>query len=68
MPARGVKSPVAASKKEALVREIQERVADKWTLLVIDALEGKSEVQARLRNRRKLQSNSPPNRTPKGHG
>ena len=52
MPARGVKSPVAAAKKEALVREILERVADKWTLLVIDALEGKTEVRfSRLRER-----------------
>jgi DNA-binding HxlR family transcriptional regulator len=52
MSAHGVKSPVAASKKEALVREILERVADKWTLLVIDALEGKSQVRfSRLRER-----------------
>jgi hypothetical protein len=27
-------------KKVALVREILERIADKWTLLVIDALDG----------------------------
>ena len=34
------------------MREILERVADKWTLLVIDALEGKSEVRfSRLRER-----------------
>ena len=40
-----MKSADASSKKEALVREILERVADKWTLLVIDALLGKSEVR-----------------------
>jgi DNA-binding HxlR family transcriptional regulator len=45
MPARGVKSPVASKKNEALGREILERVADKWTLLAIDALEGKKEVR-----------------------
>ena len=40
------------SKKEALVREILGRVADKSTLLVIDALEGKSEMRfSRLRER-----------------
>jgi DNA-binding HxlR family transcriptional regulator len=51
MSTRGVKSPRASSKKEALVREILERV-DKWTLLVIDALEGKCEVRfSRLRER-----------------
>jgi DNA-binding HxlR family transcriptional regulator len=52
MPVLTEKSPDAASKKEALVREILERVADKWTLLVIDALDGKSEVRfSRLRER-----------------
>jgi DNA-binding HxlR family transcriptional regulator len=52
MPVRTVKSLDASSKKEALVREILERVADKWTLLVIDALDGKSEVRfSRLRER-----------------
>jgi DNA-binding HxlR family transcriptional regulator len=30
---------------EQLVREILEQVADKWTLLVIDALEGQAEVR-----------------------
>jgi DNA-binding HxlR family transcriptional regulator len=50
MPVRAMKSPDASSKKEALVREILERVADKWTLLVIDALDGKHEVRfSRLR-------------------
>ena len=40
------------SPKEALVHEILERVADKWTLLVIDALEGRAETRfSRLRER-----------------
>ena len=47
MPLRSVKSPRASSKKEALVREILERVADKWTLLVIDALETTEQVHSR---------------------
>ena len=52
MAARTVKSPDASSSKEALVREMLERVADKWTLLVIDALEGKTDVRfSRLRER-----------------
>jgi DNA-binding HxlR family transcriptional regulator len=35
-----------------LVRDILERVADKWTLLVIDALDGRREVRfSRLRER-----------------
>ena len=52
MPARGAKSSGTAAEKEALVREILERVADKWTLLVIDALEGQGEVRfSRLRER-----------------
>jgi len=52
MPVRTVKSSEAPSRKEALVREILERVVDKWTLLVIDALEGKREVRfSRLRER-----------------
>jgi DNA-binding HxlR family transcriptional regulator len=39
-------------KKEALVREILERIADKWTLLVIDALDGESELRfTRLQQR-----------------
>jgi DNA-binding HxlR family transcriptional regulator len=38
-------SPAVVSQKEALVREILERVADKWTLLVIDALDGGREVR-----------------------
>ena len=39
-------------KKEALMREILERVADKWTLLVIDALDGEQEMRfTRLQER-----------------
>jgi DNA-binding HxlR family transcriptional regulator len=41
-----------SSKKEAMVRDILERVADKWTLLVLDALDGESELRfSRLRER-----------------
>ena len=39
-------------KKEAIVREILERIADKWTLLVIDALDGERELRfTRLQER-----------------
>jgi DNA-binding HxlR family transcriptional regulator len=39
-------------KKVALVREILERIADKWTLLVIDALDGERELRfSRLQQR-----------------
>jgi DNA-binding HxlR family transcriptional regulator len=39
-----------SAKKEALVREILGRIADKWTLLVIDALESEGEMRfSRLR-------------------
>jgi hypothetical protein len=52
MPARGCEIACRGVEERALVREILERVADKWTLLVIDALEGKSEVRfSRLRER-----------------
>jgi DNA-binding HxlR family transcriptional regulator len=45
-------APAALSPNEALVREILERVADKWTLLVIDALEpGTATRFTRLRER-----------------
>lgn len=45
-PARRSRSP-----KEALVHEMLERVADKWTLLVIDVLEGGRPVRfSRLRD------------------
>jgi len=47
-----MKCPAALPKKEALVHEILERVADKWTLLVIDALEGERELRfTRLQQR-----------------
>ena len=45
------KSSGALSKKEALVREILERVADKWTLLVLEALEDGEMRFSRLRER-----------------
>jgi DNA-binding HxlR family transcriptional regulator len=32
-------------KKQALLHEILERIADKWTLLVIEALDGESELR-----------------------
>jgi DNA-binding HxlR family transcriptional regulator len=39
-------------RKEALVREILERIADKWTLLVIDALDGERSLRfSRLQER-----------------
>src|SRR5882672_2923164 len=39
-------------KKEALVREILERIADKWKLLVIDARDGERELRfSRLQQR-----------------
>lgn len=41
-----------AAKKEALVREILDRVADKWTLLVIEELGSGGEMRfTRLRDR-----------------
>jgi DNA-binding HxlR family transcriptional regulator len=50
MPVRAVSRPAAPSSKEALVRQILERIADKWTLLVIDALDGSRHVRfSRLR-------------------
>jgi DNA-binding HxlR family transcriptional regulator len=40
------------SKEEAFVREILERIADKWTLLVIDALDGERTLRfSRLQER-----------------
>lgn len=47
-----LESPAALSRKEALVREILGRVADKWTLLVIEALESEGEIRfSRLREK-----------------
>jgi DNA-binding HxlR family transcriptional regulator len=38
--------------KEAIVRELLERIADKWTLLVIEALDGGTEIRfSRLQER-----------------
>jgi DNA-binding HxlR family transcriptional regulator len=46
------KTPASAVAKEALVHEMLERVADKWTLLVIDALDSRTEMRfSRLRER-----------------
>lgn len=45
-------SSTAAAEKEALVREILERVADKWTLLVIEELGSGGEMRfTQLRDR-----------------
>jgi DNA-binding HxlR family transcriptional regulator len=44
--------PERLSPREALVREVLERVADKWTLLVIEALDGEGPLRfSRLRAR-----------------
>jgi DNA-binding HxlR family transcriptional regulator len=46
------RTPPAAAAKDALVHEMLERVADKWTLLVIDALDSRTEMRfSRLRER-----------------
>ena len=43
---------VESEEKEALTREILERIADRWTLLVIEALSGEEEMRfSRLRER-----------------
>ena len=47
-----MKSPDLLPKKEAFVHDMLERIADKWTLLVINALEGEKEMQfTRLQER-----------------
>lgn len=52
MDAPDVKSCEASSEKAALVREMLGRVADKWTLLVIDALDGEEQLRfSRLQER-----------------
>ena len=52
MEAQDLETPAALSRKEALVREILGRVADKWTLLVIEALESEGEMRfSRLREK-----------------
>jgi DNA-binding HxlR family transcriptional regulator len=46
------RTPSSAAAKEALVHEMLARVADKWTLLVIDALDSRTEMRfSRLRER-----------------
>ncbi len=44
-------SPQASAEKEALLREVLERVADKWTLLVIEELAGGELRFTQLRDR-----------------
>ena len=44
--------PSPRTRKDELVREMLERIADKWTLLVIDALEGEPPMRfTRLREK-----------------
>jgi DNA-binding HxlR family transcriptional regulator len=45
MGARQAKTPGAAALKEAMVREMLERVGDKWTLLVIEELGSGGEMR-----------------------
>jgi DNA-binding HxlR family transcriptional regulator len=51
MPPEPAPSPATSDRTAALVREILERVADKWTLLVIDALEEGELRFSRIRER-----------------
>jgi DNA-binding HxlR family transcriptional regulator len=52
MGARYAKTPEAAGLEEAMVREMLERVGDKWTLLVIEELGSGGEMRfTRLRDR-----------------
>ena len=52
MGARQAKTPEAAALKEAMVREMLERVGDKWTLLVIEELGSGGEMRfTQLRDR-----------------
>lgn len=52
MESREANRGLAAAQKEALVRELLERVADKWTLLVIEELDGGGELRfTQLRGR-----------------
>jgi DNA-binding HxlR family transcriptional regulator len=50
--ARPAARPPDLSTQEALARQMLERIADKWTLLVIDALEGEGHVRFRDLQRR----------------
>jgi DNA-binding HxlR family transcriptional regulator len=46
------RTPASSATKDALVHEMLERVADKWTLLVIDALDSRQALRfSRLRER-----------------
>lgn len=46
------KPSISATARESLVHEMLARVADKWTLLVIDALDSRQELRfSRLRDR-----------------
>jgi DNA-binding HxlR family transcriptional regulator len=52
MGARAPKTPEVAPEKEALVREMLDRVGDKWTLLVIEELGSGGELRfTQLRDR-----------------
>jgi DNA-binding HxlR family transcriptional regulator len=52
MGAPRLQTPEAAAQKEALVREMLERVGDKWTLLVIEELGSGGEMRfTQLRDR-----------------
>lgn len=52
MGARQPKTPETAAQKEALVREMLDRVGDKWTLLVIEELGSGGEMRfTQLRDR-----------------
>lgn len=52
MGARQQKTAATAAQKEALVREMLERVGDKWTLLVIEELGNAGELRfTQLRDR-----------------
>ena len=52
MDAPNVSTCVITPEREALVRDILGRIADKWTLLVIDALEGEDAVRFSALRRR----------------
>lgn len=52
MDVPNVTTCVESAERDALVRDILERIADKWTLLVIDALDGEEPMRfSRLRER-----------------
>ena len=52
VPAELAQTCVITPAKEALVREMLARIADRWTLMVVDALEGEEELRfSRLREK-----------------